>query len=179
MTGRARCEGNTARSCSTTQAHLTQLDVPQAFLAAGGDLVAQEGGDGERGRRGRAVDRRGENELERHRLGDNSGFQPPIRDLAVHRRRRQQREAEALLDQTREYTERIRLELDVELDLALGGRILDQCAQAVRMTGQYQPLPQQPADLDALLARQPAAARTDSDDIVATEALHVEMQIGR
>src|SRR6266702_4474691 len=179
MTGRARCEGKTARGCSRTRAHLTQLDLPQAFLAAGRDLVAQEGGDGERGCRGRAVDRRSEYELAHDRLGDNSGFQPPVRDLPVHRRGRQERKAETFLDEARQHAKRIRLELDVELDLALGRRMLDQRTETVRMTGQHQPLPQQPADLDALLVCEPAAARADRDDVVAAEALDVEVQIGR
>src|SRR3954469_7098303 len=178
MTARARCEGEIAPDWSTTPAHLTQPDVPHAFLPAGGDFLAQEGGDGNRGRRDRTVDRRGEYEFARHRLRDDSRFQPPVRDLAVDRRGRQQREAEAFLDETREHAERIRFELDVELDLALGRRMLDQRTEAVGMTGQHQPLPQQPADIDALLAREAAAARTHRDDVVATEALHVEMQIG-
>jgi len=42
------------------------------------------------------------------------------------------------------------------------------------MTGQDQPLPQQPAGLDALLARQAAAARADRNDVVTAEALHEE-----
>src|SRR3954466_6419378 len=178
MTARARCEGEIARNWSTTPAHLTQLDVPHAFLAAGGDFLAQEGGDGKRARRDRPVDRRGEYELARHRLRDDSRFEPPVRDLAVDRRGRQQREAEAFLDEAGEHTERIRLELDVELDLALRRRVLDQRTETVGMTGQHQPLPQQPADIDALLARETAATRTNRDDVVAAEALHVEMQIG-
>src|SRR5436305_13380420 len=98
MTARARCEGTSEPGCSTTLAHLTQLDVPHAVLAAGGDFLAQECGDGERGCRGRAVDRRGENELARHGLGHERGLQPPLRDLAMDRRGRQQRKAKALLD---------------------------------------------------------------------------------
>src|SRR3954451_945862 len=178
MTARARCEGEIARDWSTTPVHLAQLDVPHAVLAAGGDFLAQEGGDGKRGRGDRTVDRRGEYELARHRLRDDSRFQPPVRDLAVDRRGRQQREAEAFLDEAREHAERIRLELDVELDLALGRRMLDQRTETVGMTGQHQPLPQQPADIDALLAREATTARTTRDDVVAPQALHVEMQIG-
>src|SRR5512139_2766890 len=124
MTGRTRCEGTMARGCSTTR-RLTQFDVPQAFLAAGADFLAQECGDGERGRRGRAIDRRSENELARHRPGYGRGFKPPVGDLAVDRRGRQQREAEALLDEAGQHAEGIRLELDVELDPALGRRVLD------------------------------------------------------
>src|SRR3954462_6293639 len=134
MTARARCEGEIARDWSTTPAHLAQLDVPHAVLAAGGALLAQEGGDGNRGRRDRTIDRRGKYELARHRLRDDGRFQPPVRDLGVDGRGRQQREAEAFLDEAREHAERIRFELDVELDLALGRRMLDQRAEAVGMT---------------------------------------------
>ena len=47
------------------------------------------------------------------------------------------------------------------------------------MTGQHEALFQQPADIDLLLLRQSAAARSHRDDGIAAEALHGEVQIGR
>ena len=115
----------------------------------------------------------------RRRFGNRGDFQPAVRDFAAQRRRRQQRVSQPFLDQAGEHAKRIRFHLDVELQFLLRRRMLDQRPEPVRMTGQHQLLPQQPADIDLLLPRQPAAARPHRHDLVAAEALHGQMQIGR
>ena len=92
---------------------------------------------------------------------------------------RQEREAQPFRDEAGENPEGIGLQLDVELNFLRRGRMLDQCAEPVRVTWQNEPLPEQPADIHLLHSRKSAAARADRHDVVAAEALNGEVQIPR
>src|SRR5690349_23432847 len=63
-----------------------ELDVPQAFAAAGRGFAAQQLGDHGGGGRIRMIDRRGNDQFAHRRLsGDGGGLQPLRVDFAAHR----------------------------------------------------------------------------------------------